>query len=112
MSLYDTIINKIKEVQDYDKEGEPVTSIAASSTLAAEITLLSSILVAVIMLRYFSNALMIIAVLLVAAIAVFAMPIMPKLRREQNDSLNNMVFYVILALGIIAALFYWGNVNV
>ena len=112
MSLYDTIINKIKEVQDYDKEGEPVTSIAASSTLAAEITLLSSILVAVIMLRYFSNALMIIAVLLVAAIAVFAMPIMPKLRREQNVSLNSMVFYVILALGIIAALFYWGNVNV
>jgi len=112
MSLYDTIINKIKQVQEYDKEGEPVTSIAASSTLAAEITLLSSILVAVIMLRYFSNALMIVAVLLVAAIAVFAMPIMPKLKREQNDSLNSMVFYVILALGIIAALFYWGNIHV
>ena len=112
MSLYDTIINKIKEVQDYDKEGEPVTSIAASSTLAAEITLLSSILVAVIMLRYFSNALMIIAVLLVAAIAVFAMPIMPKLKREQNDSLNGMVFYVILALGIITVLFYWGSLHV
>jgi energy-converting hydrogenase B subunit G len=112
MSLYDIIINKIKQIQDYDKEGEPVTSIAASSTLAAEITLLSSILVAVIMLRYFSNALMIIAVLLVTAIAVFAMPIMPKLRKEQNDSLNSMVFYVILALGIITTLFYWGSLNV
>ncbi len=111
MSLYDTIINKIKQVQEYDKEGEPVTSIAASSTLAAEITLLSSILVAVIMLRYFSNALMIVAVLLVAAIAVFAMPIMPKLKREQNDSIERMIFYVILALGIIVALFYWGNLN-
>ena len=112
MSLYDVIINKIKQVQGKDAENEPVTSIAASSTLAAEITLLSSILVAVIMLRYFSNLLMIIAVLLVAAIAVFAMPIMPKLRREQNDSLNSMIFYVILALGIVAALFYWGNINV
>ncbi|MGZ7047071.1 MAG: energy-converting hydrogenase B subunit G, EhbG [Methanobacterium sp.] len=112
MSLYDTIINKIKQISEYDKENEPVTSIAASSTLTAEITLLSSILVAVIMLRYFSNALMIIAVLLVAAIAVFAMPVMPKLRKEQNDSLNSMVFYVILALGIIAALFYWGNIHV
>lgn len=112
MSLYDIIINKIKEIQDYDKEGEPVTNIAASSTLAAEITLLSSILVAVIMLRYYSNALMVVAVLLVIAIIVFAMPIMPKLRKEQNDSLNSMVFYVILALGIITTLFYWGSLNV
>ena len=112
MSLYDTIINKIKQIQEYDKENEPVTNIAASSTLAAEIALLSSVLVAVIMLRYFSNALMIIAVLFVVAIAFFAMPIMPKLKREQNDSLNSMIFYVILALGIIAAVFYWGNINV
>ena len=112
MSLYDTIINKIKQIQEYDKENEPVTNIAASSTLAAEITLLSSILVAVIMLRYFSNALMIIAVLLVVAIAFFAMPIMPKLKREQNDSLNSMIFYVIIALSIITILFYWGNIHV
>jgi energy-converting hydrogenase B subunit G len=112
MSLYDTIIDKIKQVQEYDKEGEPVTSIAASSTLAAEITLLSSILVAVIMLRYFSNALMIIAVLLVASIAIFAMPLMPRFKREQNDSLNSMIFYMILALGIITTLFYWGSLNV
>lgn len=112
MSLYDTIINKIKQISEYDKEDEAVASITASSTLTAEITLLSSILVVVIMLRYFNNALMIISVLLVAAITIFAMPIMPKLRREQNDSLNSMVFYVILALGIIAALFYWGNINV
>lgn len=112
MSLYDTIINKIKQIQEHDDEGELVTSIAASSTLAAEITLLSSILVAVIMLRYFSNALMIIAVLLVAAIAIFAMPLMPRFKKEQNDSLNSMIFYVILALGIITVLFYWGSLNV
>ncbi len=112
MSLYDIIINRIKKVQTQDEEDKPVTSIEASSTLAAEITLLSSLLVAVIMLRFFSNALMIIAVLIVIAIAVFAMPIMPKLKREQNDSLNGMVFYTILALGIIAVLFYWGSLNV
>jgi len=112
MSLYDIIINRIKKVQTQGEEEEPVTSIDASSTLAAEITLLSSLLVAAIMLRFFSNALMIIAVLLVIAIAVFAMPIMPKLKREQNDSLNGMVFYVILALGIVTVLFYWGSLNV
>lgn len=112
MSLYDVIINKIKQIQDYDEEGEPVTSIEASSTLAAEITLLSSILVAVIMLRYYSNALMVVAVLLVIGIIVFAMPLMPKLRKEQNDSLNSMIFYTILVLGIITTLFYWGSLNV
>jgi energy-converting hydrogenase B subunit G len=112
MSLYDVIINKIKQIQGKDEENEPVTSIAASSTLAAEITLLSSLLVAVIMLRYFNNALMIVAVVLVLGAAVFAMPIMPKLKKEQNDSINSMVFYVILALGIIVTLFYWGNINV
>ncbi|MBI5679740.1 MAG: energy-converting hydrogenase B subunit G, EhbG [Methanobacterium sp.] len=112
MSLYDTIINKIKEVQGYDAKSGPVTSITASSTLAAEITLLSSLLVAAIMLRYFSKTLMIVAVLLIAAIAIFAMPIMPKLKKEQNDSLNSMIFYVILALGIITTLFYWGSLNV
>ena len=112
MSLYDIIINRIKKVQGPDEEDKPVTSIEASSTLAAEITLLSSLLVAVIMLRFFSNALMIIAVIIVIAIAVFAMPIMPKLKKEQNDSLNGMVFYTILALGIISVLFYWGSLNV
>jgi energy-converting hydrogenase B subunit G len=112
MSLYDIIINRIKKVQGKDEENKPVTSIEASSTLAAEITLLSSLLVAVIMLRFFSNALMIVAIILVIAIAIFAMPIMPKLKREQNDSLNGMIFYVILALGIITVLFYWGNLNV
>ncbi|MEN4018638.1 MAG: energy-converting hydrogenase B subunit G, EhbG [Methanobacterium sp.] len=112
MSLYDIIISKIKQIQGKDAEDGPVTSIAASSTLAAEITLLSSILVAVIMLRYYSNALMVIAVLLVMAIIVSAMPIMPKLKTEQNDSLNRMIFYVVLALGIITTLFYWGGLNV
>ncbi len=112
MSLYDIIIDRIKKVQGQGEENGPVTSIEASSTLAAEITVLSSLLVAVIMLRFFSTALMIIAVLTVAAIAVFAMPIMPKLKREQNDSLNGMVFYMILALGIVSVLFYWGSLHV
>jgi len=112
MSLYDIIINKIKKVQGKTEKDEPVTNIMASSTLAAEITLLSSLLVAVIMLRFLNTALMIFVVLILIAAAVFAMPIMPKLKREQNDSLNGMVFYVILALGIIVTLFYWGSLNV
>jgi energy-converting hydrogenase B subunit G len=40
------------------------------------------------------------------------MPLMPRFKKEQNDSLAAMMFYVILALAIVIALFYWGNLNV
>ncbi|MDO8869219.1 MAG: hypothetical protein Q7V10_00515 [Methanobacteriaceae archaeon] len=40
------------------------------------------------------------------------MPIIPRLKREQNDSLKNMEFYVILTLGVLITLFYWGTTHV
>ena len=93
-------------------DDKPVTNIAASSMLTAEITLISSILIAVVMLRLLNITLMIALVVLVFVLVFLAMPIMPRLKREQNDSLASMSFYVILALGIIVTLFYWGNLNV
>ena len=111
MNLYDFIINKIKAIQRPDEEG-PVTNVSATSMLTAEITLISSVLVAVIMLRNVSKILMILAVIVVLFAALLAMPIMPKLKREQNDSLSYMMFYMMLALAIIITLFYWGSLNV
>ena len=55
---------------------------------------------------------MIVLVIAVFFIALMISHIMPKLMREQNDSFSNMIFYIVLALGIIVALFYWGNLNV
>lgn len=109
MTLYDFIINKIKAIQQ--SEG-PVTNVSATSMLTAEITLISTILVAVIMLRHVSKILMIIAVIVVLFTALLAMPLMPKIKREQNDSLSYMLFYMMLALAIIITLFYWGSLNV
>lgn len=111
MTLYDLIIKKIKAIQQTDSEG-PVTNVSATSMLTAEITLISTILVAVIMLRHVSKVLMILAVILVLFTALLAMPLMPKIKREQNDSLAYMMFYMILALAIIITLFYWGSLNV
>ena len=51
-------------------------------------------------------------VVLIFVLAIVAMPIMPRLKREQNDSLASMSFYVIIGLAIIVTLFYWGNLNV
>jgi energy-converting hydrogenase B subunit G len=112
MSVYDIILKRIREIQDKAEQEEPITNVTASAMLTAELTLIASVLITVVMLRLIHPALMIIIIVAVFVIALMAMPIMPKLRREQNDSFNNMIFYVILALGIIIALFYWGNLNV
>lgn len=112
MNIYDIILKKIKDVRMETGDDKPVTNIAASSMLTAEITLISSILIAVVMLRLLNKTLMIALVVLVFVLVFLAMPIMPRLKREQNDSLASMSFYVILGLGIIVTLFYWGNLNV
>ena len=111
MSFYDLIIKRIREIQKTEDE-EPVTNVTASAMLTAELTLIASLLIAVVMIRLIHPVLMIVMIIAVLIIALMAMPIMPKLRREQNDSFNNMIFYVVIALGIIIALFYWGNLNV
>jgi energy-converting hydrogenase B subunit G len=112
MSFYDIILEKIRKIQEKAGEDEPITNVSASAMLTAELTLIASILVAVVMVRLIHPVLMIILVAAVLIIAFMAMPIMPGLRREQNDNLNNMMFYVVVALGIVVAIFYWGNLNV
>jgi energy-converting hydrogenase B subunit G len=112
MNIYDLIRRRIKEIQGEAQKEEPISNISTSSILTAEITLISTLLIAAVMLRFVSRVLMIFVVLLLIFVAIVVMPIMPKLKREQNDSLASMTFYVILALGIVTVLFYWGNLNV
>ncbi|CDG65889.1 MAG: energy-converting hydrogenase subunit [Methanobacterium sp.] len=110
MNLYDMIVKKIKDIQGAGDD--PVTNLSTTSMLTAEITLLSSVLVALIMLRHLSNILMIVAILVVLIVFLTSMPIMGRLRKEQNDSLSAMMFYIVIALTIVITLFYWGNLNV
>ncbi len=112
MNIYDIILKKIKDVRIETGDDEPVSNMAASSMLTAEITLISTLLIAVVMLRLLNKTLMIGLVVLIFVLVIVAMPIMPRLKREQNDSLARMSFYVIIGLGIIVTLFYWGNLNV
>jgi energy-converting hydrogenase B subunit G len=112
MNIYDIILKKIKDVRMETGDDQPVSNIAASSMLTAEITLISSLLISVVMLRLLNKTLMIAVVVVLFVLVFLAMPIMPRLKREQNDSLASMSFYVIVALGIIVTLFYWGNLNV
>jgi energy-converting hydrogenase B subunit G len=112
MNIYDIILKKIKDVRMETGDDSPVSNMAASSMLTAEITLISSLLIAVVMFRLLNKTLMIALVVAIFVLAFVAMPIMPRLKREQNDSIASMSFYVIIALAIIVVLFYWGNLNV
>ncbi len=111
MNLYDVIVKKIKDIQGAGDES-PVTNISTSSMLTAEITLISSVLIVLVMLRLVSKALMIVAVLVVLFAALIAMPLMPQLKKEQNDSLASMMFYIVISLAIVITLFYWGDLHV
>jgi energy-converting hydrogenase B subunit G len=112
MNIYDIILKKIKDVRMETGDDRPVSNMAASSMLTAEITLISSLLIAVVMFRLLNKTLMIALVVAIFVLVFVAMPIMPRLKREQNDSIASMSFYVIIALAIIVVLFYWGNLNV
>ena len=50
----------------------------------------------------------IVVVLLVAVLFFTNMPLAGKIKSEQSDSLEKMTFYVVVALGILVAVIYWG----
>jgi len=57
----------------------------------------------------------ILAVIIVLGLGLFLitnMPLIPKIKREQDDSLEKMMFYTILTLGILITVVYWGTTNV
>ena len=47
---------------------------------------------------------MILAIMLISNI-----PLIPKFKLEQDDSLEKMLFYAIVALVILATFMYWGG---
>jgi len=83
MRLYDIVVNRIREIQELSTDKEPVTNLSASATLAAEITLISTVLIAAIMLRKINDILMIVVVLALFIALIAAMPIMPRLKKNR-----------------------------
>ena len=111
MRLYDIIVNSFKGVKKKVVK-DSVTNESVSSALAAELTLISTLLIAVIMLRHFNTILAVVIVLGLGLFLITNMPIIPKIKREQDDSLDKMMFYTILTLGILITIVYWGTTNV
>jgi len=110
MGLYEKIINSFRDIINIKQriKEDSATNESVSSVLAAELTLISTLLIAVIMLRHINVLLTIVAVLALGLFLLTNMPLIPKLKREQSDSLDKMAFYAIFTLGILVTVIYWG----
>lgn len=112
MTLYDTIIEKIREIEEKTRMEARVTNISASAVLTAELTIVSTIFLVILMIRKLNIYIMVLFLLLVGVMLFSMTPVTVILRREQTDSFHKMIFYVILILGVLITLLYWGNISV
>ncbi|MBC7101446.1 energy-converting hydrogenase B subunit G, EhbG [Methanothermobacter tenebrarum] len=112
MTLYDSIIEKIREIEEKTKKEARVTNISTSAVLTAELTIVSTIFLVILMIRKVNIYIMVLVLLLMGFMLISMTPITVILRREQTDSFHKMIFYVILTFGVLITLLYWGNINV
>jgi len=111
MGLYDKLINSLANLKE-NLSHDGFTNESVSSALAAELTLISTILLIALLIRHINLALAIILVIVSSVLLVTNMPLIPKFKSEQGDSLEKMIFYVIITLGILITIIYWGTSNV
>lgn len=107
MWLYDKFFNVVKKFRQLFSGG-PVRNSDVSGTLTAEFLLIVSFCLVALLLRHVNVLVAGIVVLILAVILVINMPLIPKFKIEQDDSLNKMIFYAILSLAIIIIFVYWG----
>ncbi|MCC7552953.1 MAG: energy-converting hydrogenase B subunit G, EhbG [Methanobacteriaceae archaeon] len=103
MRLYDKLINIIEGMKG------STTNDSISGDLVAELTLISTLLMLGIVVRHVSIFLSIVILLGLLLILITNLPLMPKLKKEQEDSLGQMLYYVLVTLGVLFAAVYWGG---
>lgn len=111
MKLYDQIFGVVKQFKKLFSPG-PVTNADVSGSITAEIFLIVSMVLAVILLRHISPLLAGLATLILAIVLISNIPLIPKFKIEQEDSLEKMLFYAIVVLALIVTFIYWGGILV
>ena len=101
MKLYDQIFDIVKQFKKLFSPG-PVTNADVSGIVTAEIFLIVSLVLSAILLRHVS-------VLLAGFVLISSIPLIPKFKIEQDDSLEKMLFYAIVTLAILGVFLYWGG---
>ena len=108
MKLYDQIFDIVKQFKKLFSPG-PVTNADVSGIVTAEIFLIVSLVLSTILLRHINVLLAGLATLIVAIILISNIPLIPKFKIEQEDSLEKMIFYAVITLAIIITFLYWGG---
>ena len=107
MALYLKFLDSIKGLKS-SLSNDPTTMDIVSGAIAAEFLIFVSLILAALLLRHVSVVASIVVVILVAILFFTNMPLAGKIKSEQSDSLEKMTFYVVVVLGILVAVIYWG----
>ena len=108
MKLYDQIFGVVKQFRKLFSPG-PVTNADVSGNITAEIFLIVSLVLSAILLRHVNVLLAGLVTMILAIMLISNIPLIPKFKLEQDDSLEKMLFYAIVALVILATFMYWGG---
>lgn len=108
MKLYDQIFNVVKQFKKLFSPG-PVTNADVSGSITAEIFIIVSLVLAALLLRHVSVLLVGLVTLILAVVLISNIPLIPKFKIEQEDSLEKMLFYAVITLAIIVTFIYWGG---
>ena len=108
MKLYDQIFNVVKQFRKLFSPG-PVTNADVSGSITAEIFIIVSLVLAALLLRHVSVLLAGLVTLILAVVLISNIPLIPKFKIEQEDSLEKMLFYAIVTLALIVTFMYWGG---
>ena len=108
MKLYDQIFDVVKQFRKLFSPG-PVTNADVSGSITAEIFIIVSLVLSTLLLRHISVLLSGLVALVLAIVLISNIPLIPKFKIEQEDSLEKMLFYAIVTLAIIVTFLYWGG---
>ena len=108
MKLYDQIFNVVKDFRKFFSPG-PVTNADVSGSITSEILLIVSLVLTCLLLRHVHILLSGLVTLIVLVVLIKNMPLIPKFNIEQDDSLDKMIFYAVMVLGIVVVFVYWGG---
>lgn len=108
MKLYDQIFTIVKQFKKLFSPG-PVTNADVSGIITAEIFIIVSLVLAAILLRHINVLLAGLVTLILSIVLISNIPLIPKFKIEQDDSLEKMLFYAVITLSIIIAFLYWGG---
>lgn len=108
MKLYDQIFDVVKQFKKLFSPG-PVTNADVSGSITAEIFIIVSLVLSTLLLRHLSVLLAGFVAFILAIVLILNIPLIPKFKIEQEDSLEKMLFYAIVTLAIIVSFLYWGG---